>query len=162
MHGVQWLDFVLRDLMVTWAMLYTIFIDSYQISHRLKTTMLLLIILWTAWHAICVLNRILTFDPTQTWDDYKVELQLPFVRVPVSLQSMMLNALVMFLLFMLKQLYLMIKYPNRAVFQLYPDTAWTVFQPDPPMRRKTTDDVHQEQQVNEEQTQAKAMQMTGK
>merc|ERR1712096_118969 len=77
------------------------------------------------YHALCILNRILTFNPSQTWSDHEVELPiLPFLRIPISLQSTMGNAIGMFLLFMFKQLLLMWLHPNKAVFQVYPNTEW--------------------------------------
>jgi len=125
MDAVLWLDFVLRDAMTTLVIFYIIFIDSYQISHRFKIALMMLILSWILYHALCILNRILTFNPSQTWSDHEVELPiLPFLRIPISLQSTMLNAIGMFLLFMFKQLLLMWLHPNKAVFQVYPNTEW--------------------------------------
>ena len=101
---------------------YVVCIDALNIKHKYKVSVLAILIFVIMYFAICYMNRTTITNPTEVWDDHDVT--LPVLQFSIGLQSTMLNSLCIFLIFMGKQLVLMLLHPGHAVMQVYPKTQW--------------------------------------
>ena len=61
-------------------------------------------------------------NPTERWMD--TEIDVPLMRIKVSLRGMMMNSMGNLIIFMVKQLVLLIQHPKVAALQLYPKVKW--------------------------------------
>ena len=61
-------------------------------------------------------------NPTERWTDW--EINIPLMRISVSLRGMMMGSMGNLIIFMIKQLVLMIVHPQVAAFELYPNVQW--------------------------------------
>ena len=61
-------------------------------------------------------------SPTGRWKDWEID--IPLMRIKVSLRGMMMNSMGNLIIFMIKQMVLMIQHPQVAALQLYPKIKW--------------------------------------
>ena len=61
-------------------------------------------------------------NPMGRWRDREID--IPLMRIKVSLRGMMMNSMGNLIIFMVKQLMLMIQHPQVAALQLYPKVKW--------------------------------------
>ena len=102
--------------------LYIICVDAYHISHKYKVRALIVLIILILYYQICILNQLYALSPNRTWEDQ--EIVIPVLRISVSLRALMLSSLSNFIIFIGKQLTLMLLHPNKAVLEVYPAVQW--------------------------------------
>ena len=122
MNGTAWTEFAFRNLAITITMLIIFSIDAYHVSDRKKKRALLFLILIAVYFHICIVWRLYFMNPTERWTDWEIE--IPLMRIKVSLRGMMMNSMGNLIIFMIKQLVLMIQHPDVAALQLYPKIKW--------------------------------------
>ena len=123
MSGTAWTEFAFRNLAITITMLHIFSVDAYHVSDRKKKRALLVFILIAIYFHICIVWRLHFMNPTGRWRDW--EIYIPLMRIKVSLRGMMMNSMGNLIIFMVKQLVLMIKHPQVAALELFPKVAWT-------------------------------------
>ena len=122
MSSSAWMEFSFRNLAITIAMLHIFSLDAYHVPDRKKKSALLVCILIVIYFHICIVWRLYFMNPTERWMDWEID--IPLMRIKVSLRGMMMNSMGNLIIFMIKQLLLMIQHPQVAAFDLYPTVAW--------------------------------------
>ena len=122
MDGVMWTECAFRNLMVTIIIFYIICIDAYHVQTRYKKRALIILIALAMYYETCILLQIFSMNPSRGWDDE--DIVITTLAISQSLRSTMLNTLGNFILFMSKQLFVMIRHPGCAAFGLFPHIEW--------------------------------------
>ena len=122
MNGTAWTEFALRNLVITITIFYIFSIDAYHVPERKKKRALLILILTAAYFYVCIVWQLYFQNPAKDWED--LEIQIPLMQVEVSLRGMMMSSLGNLIIFMIKQLALMVAHPGAADFGLYPEIKW--------------------------------------
>ena len=78
------------------------------------------------------MRTISSLNPGQKWQEQ--EILIPLIKLKVSLRSMMMSGLANFILFMGKQLMVMIKHPGAAAFELFPKIRWIADEEEEPVQ----------------------------
>ena len=122
MDSYKWCEYTLRSSIITMIIFYVVCIDAYHISHKYKVRALLVLVGTILYFQFCIFNQIYTLNPNESWDDH--ELFVPVFNIALSLQTLLLNSLVNFIIFVGKQLILTMLHPNKAMIQIYPRIEW--------------------------------------
>ena len=122
MDGVAWVECAFRNLMVTIIIFYIICIDAYHVQARYKKRALIILIALVMYYESCILLQIFSMNPSHRWNDD--DIVIPALGISKSLRSTMMNTLGNFILFMSKQLFVMIRHPGCAAFGLFPRIDW--------------------------------------
>ena len=118
MDYMEWTMYALRKLMIAIFIFYVMCIDAYHVSQRAKKLGLLLALLLAVYRQVCIALQIL-------WDDRDDrQITVTGLHIELSFRNTMMNALGNFILFMMKQLAVMIMHPGTAAFELYPKIEW--------------------------------------
>lgn len=122
MDGVTWTEFAFRSCVITTIIFYIICIDAYQVRASLKRRALAMVVGLAVYYQICNLFQVLPLNPWRSWNDR--DITIPVLHIPVSVRSMMMSGLSNFILFMGKQLVVMVKHPGTAALELFPKINW--------------------------------------
>ena len=122
MTGADWVEFLFRNLDITITMFYIFSIDAYHVSNPTKKRGLAMLIAVAVYFHVCIVWQLHFLAPTQNWIDWII--QIPVMQVGVSLRGMMMSSMGNFIVFMIKQLVLMIRHPGAAALELYPQIIW--------------------------------------
>ena len=118
MSTLRWTCYALKGMIFTMMILYISCIDAYQIPHRYKVRALIVLVGLIGYFQICTLLQVYSFNLGKAWSD--TEVVIPILKISISLRSLMLNSLNNFILFIGKQLVLMLLHPNKAIMPIYP------------------------------------------
>ena len=122
MDLLKWICHILLDVIAILFVLYSMFIDAYQISHTKKVSILIVLVTIMLYFSVCIGNQVYALNPKENWDD--TQIVIPILKITLSLRSLMLNTLINFTLFTWKQLSLVIFHPNKSVLPVYPKILW--------------------------------------
>ena len=122
MNASLWTEFAFRNLAVTIVIFYIVCIDAYHVPNRQKIRSLILLIMLAVYCQYCNLFQVTILDPRRSWEDK--DILIPVMRINMSLRSMMMSGLSNFILFMSKQLVVLIRHPGSASFRLFPKIIW--------------------------------------
>ena len=71
----------------------------------------------------CVLNQVYTLHTADVWDDSQLEIEM--LGIDLSLRALMFGSLNNLLLFLGKQMALLIMHSDKASLQMYPKIHWS-------------------------------------
>ena len=120
--GESCADHVFLNVIRTLIVLYIICIDAFHISHRTKVITMVTWICAVLYSWICNMMQVHVYDPSKVWQDSEV--QIPLLNIQISLRMMLLNSSANFIVFVGKQLALIVLHPGKANIPLYPKVKW--------------------------------------
>ncbi len=126
MDAQTFIAYILLKVILTLVVLYILCIDAYHLQYLYKMRAMALLTVLIIYCSLCIANQVYILNPFEGWEDMQVhighigDIQIP----PLSLQWVMLSALTNFIIFILKQVILMILHPNQAFIEVYPAIQW--------------------------------------
>ena len=122
MDGVMWTEFAFRNCALMTIICYITCIDAYHVRTALKRRALAIIVGLAVYYQICNLFQVFPLNPLKSWVDR--DITIPLLHTSFSVRSIMMSGLGNFILFMGKQIVVMVRHPGAAALELFPKINW--------------------------------------